>query len=112
MDPQFMQNLHKLGPVEIHDAGKFVVGLSLLNSYFQRSDEQLLTTRGNSLQRHNEHYAHARTNLRLLPKLRPLAILLSLSLRHCLMASKPCHLDPILRHCINSTEWIRKRWKS
>ncbi|AFR98996.1 hypothetical protein C343_06983 [Cryptococcus neoformans C23] len=24
MDPQFMQNLHKLGPVEIHDAGKFV----------------------------------------------------------------------------------------
>ncbi|KIR96444.1 hypothetical protein L804_06279 [Cryptococcus deuterogattii 2001/935-1] len=24
MDPQFMQNLYKLGPVEIHDAGKFV----------------------------------------------------------------------------------------
>lgn len=112
MDPQFMQNLLKLGPVEIHDAGKFRVRLSLLNSYFQGSDGGFLTNRDNSPQRHNEHYSHARTNLHLLPKLRPLAILLSLSLRHCLMASKPCHLDPILRHCINNTEWTRKRLKS
>lgn len=32
MDPQFMQNLYKLGPVEIHDAGKFVVRLSFIKN--------------------------------------------------------------------------------
>lgn len=40
MDPQFMQNLYKLGPVEIHDAGKFVVRLSLIeNAIFQGNDK-------------------------------------------------------------------------
>lgn len=40
MDPQFMQNLYRLGPVEIHDAGKFVVRLSFIEKcYFQGNDK-------------------------------------------------------------------------
>lgn len=113
MDPQFMQNLYKLGPVEIHDAGKFVVRLSFIeNAVFQGNDKELLTMRDNSRHRHNERYAHARLSIHLLPKLPPLAILLSLSLRHCLIASKPCHLDLILHHCMKNMEWTGKRLKS
>ncbi|WVQ83549.1 hypothetical protein IAT38_005690 [Cryptococcus sp. DSM 104549] len=38
MDPQFMRNLHRLGPVEIHEAGEFVPALAQKTLASRRAD--------------------------------------------------------------------------